>query len=718
MFKIDSPFATPDNEFQGPDAISGDPGTRVSYEWLNAVQRELIGVLEEAGVTPSKADDGQLTEAINALIAAGGGGGGGGGSPHWVAPVATTAALIPGSLNGAVALTLDNKRLYYSNGTTWFLLYDKGDFTTLTTLANTKIPLTQKGAPSGVAPLNASSKIDPVYMSGVVPNVIEATNLASFPVSGVPATIYVALDTNKQYRWGGSVYVELVASPGTTDSVSEGSVNKYYTDARAQASAETVLATQKGAASGLAPLNSSSKIDSGYLPSYVDDVLDVANFAALPASGDTGKIYITTDNNKQYRWSGSVYIELVSSPGTTDAITEGITNKFFTDERAQDAIGSALENTSTINLTYNDATGKFTADLNPGVSGGLSPVPLVTASGTSVINTAEPVNPVGTGGITRTLPASTTQGWSIIIYDVSGACSPTDFIRITPGAGDSLYIPGIGLTTDSLKLRRANVRVSLNQAPGSTAVYVELQGYSGASGGLVPVDQAASLSPAVTNKMYKYGTLAAPLTLTLPTGTTQFVIGVIGSASLTNTLTVVGPTDSYVFRYPNFSAVFYRAAGSSVIGVDYQAATLGPPPGMVPGYTGGVAIAAGMIGERIDSLISNVAYTDLAGTPKTVATLPITAGVWMAYATVSAALGGTTTNYMDGSISTVNNVPRDKGIGRYNANGTSVAARITAPPLYINTTGQTLYLVSQMGGTGTVPSTIAANMEFFAIRIA
>lgn len=74
--------------------------------------------------------------------------------------------------------------------------------------------------------------------------------------------------------------------------------------------------TEKGAASGVAPLNGSSKIDATYLPSYVDDVLEYANFASLPVSGETGKIYVTLDDNKTYRWTGSIYVEV--SQGVTD----------------------------------------------------------------------------------------------------------------------------------------------------------------------------------------------------------------------------------------------------------------------------------------------------------------------------------------------------------------------------------------------------------------
>ncbi|TGM88288.1 hypothetical protein [Leptospira bouyouniensis] len=85
--------------------------------------------------------------------------------------------------------------------------------------------------------------------------------------------------------------------------------------------------------SDFAELDGSGKIPSSVLPSYVDDVLEFADLASLPISGESGKIYITLDNGKQYRWSGSSYVEIVSSPGTTDNVSEGTTNKYFTESR-------------------------------------------------------------------------------------------------------------------------------------------------------------------------------------------------------------------------------------------------------------------------------------------------------------------------------------------------------------------------------------------------
>jgi hypothetical protein len=88
-------------------------------------------------------------------------------------------------------------------------------------------------------------------------------------------------------------------------------------------------------------------VPASQLPSYVDDVLEFATLAAFPATGETGKIYVATGSNKTYRWSGSSYVEIASSPGSTDAVTEGSTNLYFTAARAVSAMASTLASYAT-----------------------------------------------------------------------------------------------------------------------------------------------------------------------------------------------------------------------------------------------------------------------------------------------------------------------------------------------------------------------------------
>ena len=118
-------------------------------------------------------------------------------------------------------------------------------------------------------------------------------------------------------------------------------------------------AANKGVANGYAGLDADGKVPSNQLPSYVDDVVEFANLASFPATGSQGLIYVDLNTNRTYRWSGSTYIEISASPGTTDSVTEGSTNLYFTNTRARDAV-SATDAGGDGSFAYNNATGVFT----------------------------------------------------------------------------------------------------------------------------------------------------------------------------------------------------------------------------------------------------------------------------------------------------------------------------------------------------------------------
>lgn len=99
-----------------------------------------------------------------------------------------------------------------------------------------------------------------------------------------------------------------------------------------------IASTSLGVANGVATLGSDGKVPAVQLPSYVDDVVEYAATGNFPATGETGKIYVATGTGKIYRWSGTVYVEISAAPGTTDAVTEGAINLYFTVARALAAI--------------------------------------------------------------------------------------------------------------------------------------------------------------------------------------------------------------------------------------------------------------------------------------------------------------------------------------------------------------------------------------------
>lgn len=90
-------------------------------------------------------------------------------------------------------------------------------------------------------------------------------------------------------------------------------LNALVGDATVSAQISSAITGQKGATGGLAELDTSGKVPSSQLPSYVDDVLEYDGKANFPTAGETGKIYVDTSANITYRWSGSTYVEIGSS---------------------------------------------------------------------------------------------------------------------------------------------------------------------------------------------------------------------------------------------------------------------------------------------------------------------------------------------------------------------------------------------------------------------
>lgn len=70
----------------------------------------------------------------------------------------------------------------------------------------------QKGSNNGVASLGADGKVPSSQLPSYVDDVIEYASLTNFPTTGESGKIYVALDTNKTYRWSGSSYTEISQS--------------------------------------------------------------------------------------------------------------------------------------------------------------------------------------------------------------------------------------------------------------------------------------------------------------------------------------------------------------------------------------------------------------------------------------------------------------------------------------------------------------------------
>lgn len=167
-----------------------------------------------------------------------------------------------------------------------------------------------------------TSKVDVVSGKGLSTN--DFTTALKDKLDGIAS----GAEVNVQVDWS------------VSDSSSDAYIKNKPTIPSTAADVSAIPTSAKGAASGVCPLNASSKIDSSYLPSYVDDVIEAypisgatelsASWLSVTSGGtaltpESGKIYILMaastnyDVNMQFRWSGTTYVAL--SSGGVSAIT-------------------------------------------------------------------------------------------------------------------------------------------------------------------------------------------------------------------------------------------------------------------------------------------------------------------------------------------------------------------------------------------------------------
>jgi hypothetical protein len=140
-----------------------------------------------------------------------------------------------------------------------------------------------------------------------------------------------------------------------------------------------IASSEKGAINGVATLDSTGKVPSSQLPSYVDDVLEYTNYAGFPATGETGKIYVDLTTNKCYRWSGSAYVYITS--GAVDSVN-GKTG-VVTLSKSDVGLGNVTNNAQVKKVSSSTDNAIVRWD---GVTGDLPQDSLVTISDTGTVN--------------------------------------------------------------------------------------------------------------------------------------------------------------------------------------------------------------------------------------------------------------------------------------------------------------------------------------------
>ncbi len=89
-----------------------------------------------------------------------------------------------------------------------------------------------------------------------------------------------------------------------------------------------VLNTTKGQANGVASLDSSGKVPAAQIPDVMDDVVEGYYYNSkfyeesshtTEITGTTGKIYVSKDTNKIYRFENNTYSEIANTDDMTGA---------------------------------------------------------------------------------------------------------------------------------------------------------------------------------------------------------------------------------------------------------------------------------------------------------------------------------------------------------------------------------------------------------------
>ncbi len=225
--------------------------------------------------------------------------------------------------------------------------------------------------------------------------------------------------------------------------------------------------SQKGAANGVAALDASGQVPASQLPSYVDDVLEgyykaadgkfykEAAYTTLIA-GETGKIYVSLDTNKTYRWTGTTFVYITS--GAVDSVNGqtgvvvlnkshvGLPNVDNTTDSAKSVL-SATKWTTARTLTLSGVTATAqNIDGSGNVAIPVTAVPATLLTGTAAVNTTGSAAKLTTA---RTISATGDGTWNVAFdgsANVTSALTLAD-TGVTAGTYDQVTVDSKGRVT-------------------------------------------------------------------------------------------------------------------------------------------------------------------------------------------------------------------------------------------------------------------------------
>lgn len=191
----------------------------------------------------------------------------------------------------------------------------------------------QPTIPEGAEKTSTTPKMDGTAAVGSETKFAAGDHVHPSDTSRVPTTRKV---NNKALSADITLSASDVSAVPTTRTVNSKALSSDITLTASDVSA--IPSSEKGSASGVCPLDSNSKVDASYLPSYVDDVIEAyarSGATALSSSWlsttsggsaltpETGKIYVLMADsgdyaaNTEFRWGGTTYVKLADGGVTS-----------------------------------------------------------------------------------------------------------------------------------------------------------------------------------------------------------------------------------------------------------------------------------------------------------------------------------------------------------------------------------------------------------------
>lgn len=313
------------------------------------------------------------------------------------------------------------------------------------------------GVANGVASLDANGLVPTSQLPSFVDDVVEYANRSAFPATGETGKIYVALDTNLTYRWGGTEYVEI--SPSLA--LGETSSTAYAGD-KGKANADAIAALQT-TVSGLATVATTGDyddlLDKPIIPTVNNATLTiqknsttVQTFTANASSDVTANITVPTtvaelSDASNYATTASLatvattgaYSDLSGAPTLATVATSGSYNDLSSKPNIPDSLSGLTGDVNISSptdgqvLKYDNATSKWVN----GTGGG---------GGASALNDLTDV----------TITSATLASGQVLKYngsawvnDSGGGSSWTDLTGTLLAGQTSLTIQDVAITVNS-----------------------------------------------------------------------------------------------------------------------------------------------------------------------------------------------------------------------------------------------------------------------------